>query len=226
MKITFLFTLIFCSLNALASKTIYLSIASSLKNDFTPILDNLNKQSSKYKYYANFGATNILLGQIKLGAPVDILIAASSKVKSQLKAKSTDHLFYNSLVLVKNKNSKELKRISFANPKTAPLGEYTYKYLNDLETNYFAGAEVIHANSAIQNLYYIESGEVDYGIVYKTDFIRSKNLIQLNEIKLKQAPVYEALLLTKNKDAYNLLLENLKHNKSKFEKKGYVFRDE
>jgi molybdate transport system substrate-binding protein len=165
---------------------IVVSAAVSLKEAFGAIARRFEQENPGHRVVFNYGASGDLARQIALGAPVDVFAAAALKQMHDLDGegrvvRDTVHLFAgNRLVVVIPKGGRKvaelaqlasLKRIALGNPKTVPAGEYAAEALQwaALYQRLAAEGRLVFAENVRQVLAYVESGNVDAGIVYATD---------------------------------------------------------
>lgn len=179
---------------------ILVSAAISLKDVLIQIGDDFAKQHPDIKLSFNFAASGLLKTQIENGAPADIFISASAaemealEKKSLLLPASRMNLVKNSLVFVKNKNSRltisrleeliqctDLK-IAIGNPLTVPVGRYAQQTLEFYQMWKTMQKRLIFAENARQVLDYVARGEVDVGFVYRTDAIHESRVETLLSI--------------------------------------------
>ena len=125
--------------------------------------------------------------QISNGAPVDLFLSADKEKFNRLveegiisKTEGTD-LLGNKLVLIvpKEKQSslssfqdltkEEIDTISLGTPETVPAGKYAKKLLEKIHIWKKINSKVVFAKDVRQVLSYVETGNIDAGIVYKTD---------------------------------------------------------
>lgn len=163
-----------------------ISAAASLKDAFVEIASLYEKKTGQDVVF-NFGASGALQKQIETGAAVDIFASAGSKQMDDLAAKQlvdneTRRDFAgNELVLIVPQDSKitlsdfaqlnegEVKQIAVGNPKTVPAGQYSQQVFLFLKLDDVLQQKLVLAEDVRQVLDYVERGEVDAGIVYKTD---------------------------------------------------------
>ena len=172
---------------AFAAQEITVSGAASLTNAFTEIKGLFEKKYPDIKVHTNFAASNPLLKQMEVGAPVDVFASADQEPMDTAAAKklvdtaTRKDFALNDLVMVVPSDSKlnltgakdlakpEVKRIAVGNPDSVPAGRYTKAALTTaglwetLQPKYVFGASVRQA------LDYVGRGEVDAGFVYRTD---------------------------------------------------------
>jgi len=164
------------------------------------------EQATGIKVRLNLASSGKLARQIEAGAPADIFISASKKwsdytvAEGLLKTATVKPLISNSLVVIAPSNakaqpftiSKDLDfsslfrgRLSVGDPNFVPAGSYAMealKYCNcdkQFKKRLLPGADVRSA------LMMVEFGEVEMGIVYKTDAIKSKKVKILSEFPVE-----------------------------------------
>ncbi len=171
------------------------SAAISLKNVFEEIGRLYEARHEETRVVFNFGASGDLVRQIEGGAPVDIFASAAEKdldeaaKKGFIIAGSRTDFASNDLVLIVPKASKAaikdfeglsqpaVKRIAVGDPGTVPAGRYAEEILRHYRLTAATKDKLIFAQNVRQALDYVARGEVDAGIVYKTDaLLRSKEV--------------------------------------------------
>lgn len=181
MKILILTLLFAMSPLSAPAGEIVVSAAASLK----PVLEELSLEYRGGMVVFNFGASGSLLRQIQSGAPVDIFVPAASKQMDELASKdllepgSRVDLVSNDLVLVAPENSglrgfedltlPEVKRIAIGEPKSVPAGAYAAEVLEFLKLREPLANKLVYAKDVRQVLVYVESRNVEAGIVYASD---------------------------------------------------------
>jgi molybdate transport system substrate-binding protein len=166
-----------------------ISAASSLQNALNEIKMAFENDHPCVKITYNFGGSGSLQQQVSQGAPVDIYLSASQDnfvklvQKGLILEKYRTNLVGNDLVLVvpkdSNKGIKSFKdltkadKISIGSPDSVPAGEYAKETLEKLNVWTSVEDKVVNAKDVRQVLTYIETGNVDAGIVYKSDTLNS-----------------------------------------------------
>ncbi len=166
-----------------------ISAAASLQDALTEITANFAKQHPYVKINYNFGASGALQQQISQGAPVDLFFSAAEDKFEQLvddgliEVKNGIDLVGNELVLVVPKEStKGIKRvedltkadkISIGTPESVPAGLYAKEVLENSKLWNSLEEKIVYAKDVRQVLTYVETGNVDAGMVYKTDALTS-----------------------------------------------------
>ena len=171
--------------------TLNVSAASSLTAAIKDIDAQYTKENPNVTFSANFASSGTLQKQIEQGAPADVFISAGSSQMDSLAKENmiiTDtrkNLLNNKLVLVvpadstlgissfNDLTSANIKQIAIGDPKSVPAGTYAQKAFDllgitdEVSSKYVIGADV----KAV--LSYVESGNVDAGLVYLTDAMTS-----------------------------------------------------
>lgn len=166
-----------------------ISAAASLQDALRDITAAFEKEHPNVKINYNFGASGSLQQQISQGAPVDLFFSAAEDKFDQLveegqieKEKGID-LVGNEIVLVVPKDADQgikafedltkAEKISIGTPESVPAGKYAKETLEKLNVWKAVEGKVVYAKDVRQVLTYVETGNVDAGIVYKTDALVS-----------------------------------------------------
>jgi molybdate transport system substrate-binding protein len=174
--------------------TIKVSAAMSLTDALNALKGIYAKKEPKVELQFNFAASGILQKQIEEGAPVDLFLSAGKKQMDDLAAKgliipqTRVDLLGNELVLVVAKEKKgkirnfsdlekEAKSISIGQPESVPAGRYAKETLVSMKLWDALKKRMIFAKDVRQVLAYVDSGNVDAGLVYRTDAIQAKNAV-------------------------------------------------
>lgn len=238
-----------CSSNEQTKKSedqkveITVSAAASLQDALTEIYAAFKKDHPNIIVNYNFGGSGALQQQISQGAPVDLFFSAAEDKFDKLvndglieKSKGID-LVGNELVLVipKDSNKKiqafedlpKANRISIGTPEAVPAGQYAKDTLGNLRVWKNVEGKVVFAKDVRQVLTYVETSNVDAGIVYKTDALISKKVkIVATAAENTHAPIVYPLGVIKKsshpKEA-QLFYDYLQNEKSMktFEKYGF-----
>jgi molybdate transport system substrate-binding protein len=219
--------------------------AASLTNALQEIAATYEKTNGD-KIIFNFAASNLLDMQIKAGAPADIFFSADEAKMNDLEKagliakESRKDLLSNSLVIVVPFDSTlvltlaaqladpKIKKIALGQPQSVPAGIYAKEYLQKIGIWDKVEARVIPTESVRAALAAVETGNVDAGIVYKTDARSSKKVKIAYEVPVAEGPViaYPAALVQgpKHAQAAKKFLEYLDEPGSlkTFEKYGFI----
>jgi molybdate transport system substrate-binding protein len=174
-------------------KELTISAAASLRDALEEAGQKYMDENPDIKIIFNFGGSGSLQQQIAQGAPVDLFISASNEKYHQLTSKNlidknhSVQLLGNELVLISPKGTQgaeslddllrpDIKRIAIGTPETVPAGQYAKQAL--VSTGLWSQLEhkIINTKDVRQVLAYVETGNVDAGIVYKTDAMISDKI--------------------------------------------------
>ena len=179
--------------------------AASLTDALKPIATNYERQSGD-KIIFNLGASSTLARQIEAGAPVDIFFSADeAKMDGLAKQGLIDNdtrksRLGNSLVVVLASDSmlkidsayaltnSAVVKIAMAEPKSVPAGIYAKRWLEQLQLWPAIEPKVVPVENVRAALAAVESGNVEAGVVYKTDAGISKKVKVAYEVPPKDAP--------------------------------------
>ncbi len=171
------------------------SAAASLKDVLTDIQKSYLSKEPNMNIIYNFGSSGALQTQIEQGVPCDLFIAAAVKQvdnlegKGLLKKGTRKNLVLNRLVLIVPSDSKSdiksftdlskdsIRKIGMGEPVSVPAGQYAlevFKYLGIWEG--IQGKTVLGTNVRTV-LTYVETGNVDAGVVYETDALISDKVV-------------------------------------------------
>lgn len=183
--IAVLFLLLASCSRQLSTSPLTISAAASLKDAMAEI-KQLYIQQQPVTITYNFGASGSLQQQIAQGAPVDIFISAAATQMDALQEKGliiTDtrkNILSNQVVLIAPKNSQlvsnfkdltsdRVQKIALGEPKSVPAGKYAQEVLTFFNVFNLIKQKFVFAKDVRQVLAYVETGNVDAGIVYITD---------------------------------------------------------
>ncbi|MDQ6808032.1 MAG: molybdate ABC transporter substrate-binding protein [Verrucomicrobiota bacterium] len=179
--------------------------AASLTEAMKDIAAAYEKESGD-KLQLNFGASNMLARQIEEGAPADLFLSADEakmdalEQKGLLLAGTRRSLLSNTLVIVVPTNvtvtpksasdlaKPEYKKLALAETQTVPAGVYAREHLQKLGLWDAVKEKVVPTESVRAALAAVESGNVEAGIVYKTDALISKKVKIAVEIAASEGP--------------------------------------
>lgn len=194
--------------------------AASLTDALKEIAADYEKSSGD-KIVFNFAASNTLDMQIKAGAPADLFFSADTAKmddldKQSLSAKGSRKDFLaNTLDIVVPSDSAltltsaaqladaKFAKIALGQPQSVPAGIYAKEYLQKIGIWEKVSARVIPCESVRAALAAVESGNVDAGIVYKTDALHSTKVKVAWEVPLEEGPdiSYPVVLLSSSRHA-------------------------
>lgn len=163
------------------------------------------EQSTGDKVLFNFAASSLLARQIDEGAPADLFFSADEEKMDWLQKKglivneTRKSLLSNTLVIVipfdsnntvdtPQKLAQSNWKIALAEPKTVPAGIYAKQYLQKIGIWSKVIDRLIPTENVRAALAAVESGNVDAGIVYKTDAGISKRVKIAYEVPIQEGP--------------------------------------
>ncbi|MDQ0220681.1 molybdate transport system substrate-binding protein [Peribacillus cavernae] len=166
------------------------SAAASLQDALTEIKENYEKKHTNIDLTFNFGSSGALKQQIEQGAPVDLFFSAAEDKfdelvqKDEIDTNQGVDLVGNELVLIVPKDSEntiadftdlttQADKLAMGTPESVPAGKYAKQTLENLKLWDSLHNKVVYAKDVRQVLSYVETGNVNAGIVYKTDALIS-----------------------------------------------------
>jgi molybdate transport system substrate-binding protein len=175
------------------SVEITVSAAASLQDAMKAIAPLYTQEQANVIITYNFGSSGSLQQQIEQGAPVDVFLSAAPKQMNALQEKDlllTDtrkDLLKNSIVLVTPKDKSDISnfeglttdkvsKIAIGDPKSVPAGQYGKEVLTSLNLYKPIQSKLVFAKDVRQVLSYVETGNVEAGLVYATDANVSDNI--------------------------------------------------
>ena len=169
-----------------AAEEIQVFAAASLTESLQEIATAYEKESGD-KVLLNLAASSALARQIQEGAPADLFFSAdeakmNALEKGGLVLKGTrKSLLSNTLVVVVPADSRlkigsaqdlatsKVRALALAEPQSVPAGIYAKEYLRSLKLWSKVIDKVVPTENVRAALAAVESGNVEAGIVYKTD---------------------------------------------------------
>lgn len=162
------------------------SAAISLTNALQEIKTTYQQSNPNVSINYNFASSGALQQQIVQGAPVDVFFSAAAKQMDVLQQKkllipgTRKTLLTNRLVLItpnntlpltsfRNLTNSQVRKIAIAEPRSVPAGQYAQELLANLKLFNLLKSKLVYGNNVRQVLTYVETGDVDAGIVYTTD---------------------------------------------------------
>ena len=179
--------------------------AASLTDSLKEIAATYEKTSG-VKIIFNFGASSTLARQIEAGAPADIFFSADEAqmdalVKQGLIDPATrkDRLGNSLVVVIPNDSvlqiksasdltNADVKRIALADPRAVPAGVYARAWLEKLHLWPVVELKVVPTENVRAALAAVASGNVEVGVIYKTDAAISKKVIIAYEVPRADGP--------------------------------------
>lgn len=225
-----------------------ISAAVSLQESLEEIKKTYEQANESVTIKFNYGSSGSLQQQISQGAPVDIFMSAAEDKFSKLIEQNliddgdSHNLLKNELVLIVSKESdhnisefahlakQNVNSISIGIPETVPAGKYAKESLESLNIWSDVEEKIVFAKDVRQVLSYVETGNVQAGIVYKTDALTSSKVeIVASAVASSHAPIIYPVGVVNESRNYNaakdfyLYLQQEKTLKV-FEKHGFIVK--
>lgn len=172
--------------------------AASLTDALNELKGMYEKNHSDITITYSFGASGTLAQQLEQGVPADLFISASEKFMDQvegkglIQAESRKTFVKNIIVLIGSKEGGKkttlaeldpngVKQMAIGDPKTVPAGSYSREVLTALHKWSDLEKKLVYGKDVRQVLTYVETGNVDYGMVFLTDALLSKQVEVLDK---------------------------------------------
>lgn len=230
--------------NPVDSVQLTVSAAISLKETLQEIQNLYQTKQPNIQIFYNFGSSGSLQQQIEQGAPVDLFISAGKKQMDTLQSQnlllpqSRLNLLTNQMVLITPKTEQtinqfqdltqpEVKKIALGEPRSVPAGQYGEEVLKYYHIFDIIKPKIIYGKDVRQVLTYVETANVNAGLVYVTD-AQSSNLVRIAATapnESHQPIVYPVAILkdSKNITETQAFLQFLSSNSAKTIFKKYGF---
>lgn len=197
--------ILFLSALSLAAAEIRVSAAASLTQAMEKIA-SLYEAAHGDTLLLNFAGSNVLARQIEAGAPADVFFSADEAnmaallEKKLVDASTITPLLSNSLVVIAPSDSAlkidsaaglaatSIRRIALGDPAAVPAGVYARQWLESKGQWQAVAPKVVALANVRAALAAVESGNVEAGIVYKTDAAISSKVNVLFEVPSAEAP--------------------------------------
>jgi molybdate transport system substrate-binding protein len=165
--------------------TLLVSVAASLTDAAADLEKLYQEEHSNVSFTFNPASSGKLQQQIEQGAPADVFISAAEDKMDALEEKdliikeTRKDILKNSIVLIVAKDNTTVKgfndlnnakgKIALGEPESVPAGKYAQESLTSMNLWDQVQAKAVYAQDVRQVLAYVESGDAEAGIVYKTD---------------------------------------------------------
>jgi molybdate transport system substrate-binding protein len=166
--------------------TLTISAAASLTDALQAIQPIYQETAPEVNLTFNFGSSGSLQQQIEQGAPVDVFLSAAARQMDELESQGlilseTRHnLVGNEVVLIaptdetaiasfEDLEMDSVERVAIGDPESVPAGKYAQDVLTSLNVLEAIEPKLVLAKDVRQVLTYVETGNVDAGVVYRTD---------------------------------------------------------
>ncbi len=219
--------------------------AASVKDAMLEIKQVYLRDNPHKDLLLRFGSSGSLQQQIENGAPADVFIPAASGPMDDLQKKdlvvndTRKDLLKNKVVLVASRKSdisctfaelaqEKIKKIAVGNPETVPAGKYAHSVLSSIGIMEEVKSKLVYAKDVRRVLEFVETENIDTGIVYRSDAMASDEVKILDQVPEKvQAPVVYPVAVLKDsnnqmesKEFINFLASD--EVKEIFEKYGFI----
>lgn len=189
------------------------SAAISLKDALEEIKLAFEKDHPEIPVILNLGASGMLQRQIENGAPVDVFLSAAPKQMDVLEAKelvlpgTRREILRNTLVLIVPPDSSisgfpdlmrsSVTRVALGEASSVPAGQYAQEVLRYFKIFEDVKRKAVFAKDERQVLTYVETGNVDAGIVYGSDALaRPRVKIAAEAPEISHSPIrYSAAVI-------------------------------
>ncbi|MBC8095200.1 MAG: molybdate ABC transporter substrate-binding protein [Akkermansiaceae bacterium] len=219
--------------------------AASLSDALKEIAAGFTKQT-QVRVSFNLGASSFLARQIQEGAPADVFFSADETKMDTLQQAglllnaTRKSLLSNSLVLVtaavggvdihsaSDLTNSKVKRLALADPKAVPAGIYAKAYLVSEKLWAAIQPKVVPTDNVRAALAAVESGNIEAGMVFKTDAAMSKKVKVVFEVPAAKSPKisYPAAVVKDSKqiDAAKQFLRHLQSDEATkiFQQHGFI----
>jgi len=172
------------------------SAAASLQDVMKAIKPLYEEAYPDQEIVYNFASSGSLQRQIEQGAPVDVFMSAAVDKMDALAEKdliineTRRDLLKNQMVLViqegnkanlnitdfEDLNTEKVNLIALGEPESVPAGRYAQDVLNSFNIADKVNAKAVYGKDVRQVLNYVATGNVEAGIVYRTDAQDSDNV--------------------------------------------------
>ena len=170
-----------------AKKTeLLISAAASLTDCMNELKAAYMAENPSIILRCNYGSSGALQQQIEQGAPADLFFSAGLKQmkalvdKGLMDSATVRNILENHVVLVVPKNGAMLSsfedlrkssvtKIGIGDPKSVPAGQYADQVFKSLNLSDAIADKLVLAKDVREVLFWVETGNVDAGVVYSTD---------------------------------------------------------
>ncbi|SDC09537.1 molybdate ABC transporter substrate-binding protein [Acinetobacter boissieri] len=224
--------------------------AASLTNAINEISSLYEKKHSETKIVPAYAASSTLAKQVEAGAPSDIFFSADQDwmdylvKKQKVDTSQVKTLLMNQLVVIapiaSKMTFKAIPQFNFSQSfrghlctgqmESVPVGKYAKQSLIKLNWLNTLNGRIVGTDDVRAALTFVERGECDVGIVYKTDALISTKVKILGVFpESSHAPISYPVAMTKqgenNKDAQKVFqfIKSDPQARVVFEKYGFIF---
>ncbi len=197
-----------------------ISAAASLTDAITEINALYSAENPTVKFLVNFASSGTLQQQIENGAPCDVFLSAATTQMDTLQSKglildqTRRNFVTNSVVLIVPVNGSrnitsfedlttdKARKISIGDPASVPAGNYARQVFDLLGITSALQPKLVLASNVRQVLTYVETGDVDAGVVYSTDTLVSDKvkIVASAPAEINAKIVYPAAVIKASKN--------------------------
>ncbi|MCF6309946.1 MAG: molybdate ABC transporter substrate-binding protein [Sulfurimonas sp.] len=240
-----IFILIFIVITSLNASEIKIAVAANVSYAIDDLIKEFNITYPDTEVKVTLGSSGKLTAQIFYGAPYGLFMSANMKYPNKLyenKIAISKPIVYaqGSLAMLSNKNidisqgikflkNRKIKRITVANPKTAPYGKAAFEAFKNAKILKDIKKKLIYGESISQTVSYTVTA-TDIGVIaksslYSSRMSRFKEGVNWTEIDSKlYTPINQGIVMLKDskevKDFYNFILSE--KAKKIFKQYGYL----
>lgn len=193
MRIVIVLCALLVNFQTAKADALVVSAAASMKDALVTIAKSYKKHSRDTIQF-NFASSGTLQRQIENGAPVDLFISAATKNMDELQAQglvvasTRRDLARNRLVLIVPKSAHsairsfrdltktQVKRVAIGAPQSVPAGRYAQQVLSHIGIWKQVERKAVRSKDVREVLTQVEQGNVEAGIVYRTDAAISRKV--------------------------------------------------
>ncbi len=161
--------------------------AASMTDVMKEIVTLYTEENSGVTIDVTYGSSGALSAQIEAGVSADLFLSAAAKQMDDLQEKgyiaedTRVDLLQNEIVLAVPSDSQLIfddfndavqagvSRIGIGDPDSVPAGQYAMEIFQSLQIWDKVTAKAVYGSDARAVLTWLENGEIDCGVVYKTD---------------------------------------------------------
>jgi molybdate transport system substrate-binding protein len=210
-----------CQKSPTAVVTLNVSAAATLSKSLDEINALYESLNPGVIIVSNYASSGTLQTQIENGAPCDVFLSAATTQMDNLQAKglllanTRRDLLKNHLALVVLKDSTlgitsfadlaqpRVKLIAIGDPASVPTGVYGVQEFKELGILDSVQSKFILGASTPQVLQYVDSGDVDAGIVFSTDALSDSKvtMVAVGSTSIDDAIIYPVAVIKSSKNA-------------------------
>lgn len=226
-----------------------ISAAASLQFPMDEIAENFQADNPNIKVSINYASSGSLRKQIEQGAPADLFFSANIKHFDELIPQNLvdedsrtefahnkiclifDNKLKETIKTIEDINNQAINKISIGTPETVPAGNYAKQSLEFYNLFDKVEDKIVYGKSVKDVVAYVESGNVDVGMVYFSDTTTMKENITYIDVddSSHKAIQYVCGIVSssKQKDASKKFIEYVQSQKGKesLNKYGFITED-